>query len=209
VWELRIDRESGELHAQGPGDMSVWRRDAASHTGLPTPQTAKPNRPTQIDDAEWEYSHVKFDGQMRGNLHRRYATFLERVEIVHGPVQAPDPSHAINPDAPLPKGAGFLKCAELRVSQSPPDANDRRYIQLVGLGNAELDGQGFFASADQITYDAAKKSYILQCFGKGKARIYRRGGPGGNDVYTTQRMEFFPATNVIRADGVAGGQVTQ
>ncbi|HUQ69675.1 MAG TPA: hypothetical protein VM165_09135 [Planctomycetaceae bacterium] len=211
VWELRIDRESGELHAQGPGDMSVWRRDAASQTGLPTPQTAKPNRPTQIDDAEWEYSHVKFDGQMRGNLHRRHATFLERVEIVHGPVQAPDPSHAINPDAPLPKAAGFLKCAQLDVSQSPPDTNDRRYIQLAGQGNAELDGQGFFASADQITYDAAKKSYILQCKGKNKARIWRRGGPGELTAAPTvmQRMEFIPATNTIRADGISGGEGSQ
>jgi hypothetical protein len=206
VWELRIDRESGDLHAQGPGEMRMWRRETGLRGGLTAPQSAKPNRPTQIDASEWQFTHVKFDGQMQGNLHRRHATFRERVEILHGPVKAPDPSHILNRDL-LPQGAGFLKCAELRVNQSPEDAQGRRFIQLAGIGNAELEGHGFFASADQISYDEARESYLLQCFGKNMARIFRRSGPGASSTPTAmRRMEFIPATNTIRADGIAGGE---
>jgi hypothetical protein len=204
VWELRIDRESGEMHAQGPGWMNMWRREAGARGGLGVQQTAKPNRPMQIDTAEWQFTRVKFDGQMRGNLHRRYARFLERVEIVHGPVKLPN--HTLHRDG-LPKGAGYMKCHELQVNQTPADNRDRHFIQLAGVGNAELEGHGFFASADQITYDEAKESYVLRGFGKNRARIWHRNAPGEDSPPTElQRMVYFPATRTILADGIAGGE---
>jgi len=207
VWELHIDRESGELHAQGPGWMNMWRRETGTRGGLSAQQTARPNRPSQIDASEWQFTRVKFDGQMRGNLHRRYARFLERVEIVHGPVQLPN--HTLDRDA-LPKSAGFMKCNELQVRQTPAGAQDRHYIELAGVGNAELEGNGFFASADQITYDEAKESYLLRGFGKNKARIWHRNAPGeDNAPVALQQMVYFPATRRILADGIAGGEGAQ
>lgn len=202
VWELHVNRATGELTAQGPGDMEMWRRSQSTRGILSPQQSVKANSPMKVDTSEWEYTKVKFDGTMMGNLLRRYSTFRDRVEIVHGPVKQP---HEIVHRDRLRKGCGFLKCQELQVMQAVADGDDHSFIQLLGRGDADLEGEGFFARADEIIYDQARGAYTLRGVGKNEARIVRQASPGAKqEPLTSQNIEFNPATKTVRAVGISG-----
>ncbi len=204
VWEMHIDRITGEINAQGPGRMQMWQRGQGHRAQIATPQSAKANTPTQVDATEWEYTFVKFDGKMEGNLHRRYSSFRDRCEIIHGPVKLP---HDVIERDKMPKAGGLLRCQVLEVMQAAGVADEQGKIQLVGQGDADLEGYGFFARADQISYDESKKSYTLRGVGKNLARVSHQERPGDNPRETAaQRIEFIPETHTLRIDGLTGGE---
>ncbi|HET6423018.1 MAG TPA: hypothetical protein VFG20_05000, partial [Planctomycetaceae bacterium] len=89
VWEMHIDRVIGDTTAQGPGRIQLWQRGQGTRGQIAPQQSARANAPTQVDATEWEYTRVKFDGIMVGNLHRRHSSFKDRCEVVRGPVKHP------------------------------------------------------------------------------------------------------------------------
>jgi lipopolysaccharide export system protein LptA len=202
VWELNVDRVTGKMEAQGPGWMQMWRRGQGPRAGLVATQSARANSPVEVDPAEWEFTRVKFNGRMDGNLQRRHATFHDRVEIVHGLVNGP--SDVISRDT-IPKGGGWMRCDELQVAQqAAPDAR-RGFIQLVGRGNADLEGRGFFAKADEIAYDESKGSYTLRAYGRNKARLtYEKVIGQALSPTPFQRGVFFPETNSLNIEKITG-----
>jgi hypothetical protein len=204
VWEMHIDRVIGDTTAQGPGRIQLWQRGQGTRGQIAPQQSARANAPTQVDATEWEYTRVKFDGIMVGNLHRRHSSFKDRCEVVRGPVK--HPHDTLNPDK-LPKNGGMLRCQELQVMQAAGVNNERGKIQLVGQGDADLEGYGFTAQADQISYDEAKKAYTLRGIGRNVARLYHQDAPGTEPRLTSvQRMEFIPETNTLRVDGVSSAE---
>jgi hypothetical protein len=204
VYELRIQRGSGDLRAQGPGWMRLWRRGQPTRAALGPTQSARANAPMQLDAADWEFTHVTFDGTMTGNLIHRHATFRDDVRIVYGPVK--HVLGTVDRDE-LPKNGGYLQCQELQLLQRSTDPSERPLVELVGQGNAQLEGNGFYALADEISYDQSKKSYVLRAFGRNKARLWQKPDAGGDTRETAmQRIQFNPATRTLRVDGVASGQ---
>jgi|GEM_PF-5869986 len=207
VWELHLNRLTGEMLAQGPGVMEMWRRGKGPRTNLVASQSARPNAPTQLDAADWQYTRVKFDGRMEGHMEHQYATFYERVEILHGSVKLPN--QTLSRDQ-LPKDGGFMSCAELQVRQVTLPGQSQKAIQIAGDGNAWLEGDGFAASADQIAFDEVRGSYQLVSRGKNKARLWPQITPGVESTpVMLQRIEFDPATRKWRADGVSSGEGSQ
>ncbi|OYW20416.1 MAG: hypothetical protein B7Z55_07295 [Planctomycetales bacterium 12-60-4] len=204
VWELRLDRATGDMFAQGPGVMQMWRRGDTPRSGLAPQQTANANQPIQTDTSEWQYTWVKFDGQMTGRMEQRLAVFKQRVEMLHGAVKLPN--QVLTRDQ-LPKNGGFMSCDELQVMQVPTKENQKNQIQLAGEGNTWLEGQGFAASADQVVYDESRATYILRAKGRNKVRFWHDVKPGVDQIPETfQRVEFDQATRALRADGISGGQ---
>lgn len=204
VWELHIDRVTGETHAQGPGRMQLWQRGQGNRGQIAPQQSARANAPTQVDATEWEYTFVKFDGKMEGNLLRRYSSFKDRCEVVRGPVK--HPHDKLNPDR-LPRSGGLMTCQELQVMQAAGIDDERGKIQLVGKGDVDLEGYGFVAKADQISYDESKKAYTLHGSSKNVARLWQQDTPGTESRLTSvQRMEFIPETNTLRVNGISGAE---
>ncbi len=212
VWELRLNRGSGEMFAQGPGVMQMWRRGDKARNGLAAQQTANANAPIQTDISEWQYTWVKFDGTMQGQMEQKAAVFKQRVELVHGPVKLPN--QVLNKDK-LPVKGGFMSCDELQVQQIRGSGERESLIQLAGDGNVRLEGQGqgtqgFAASADQVVYDEVRASYILRAKGKNQVRFWNDVQPGAVQTpISFQRGEFFPETRELRIDGATGAQGSQ
>jgi hypothetical protein len=204
VHELDVNRATGDMHAQGPGKMSMWRRGQALRAGLTPQQAAQANRPVDVEPAEWEFTHVKFDGRMEGNLERRFSSFFERVEIVHGPVAGSTDS--ISRDA-LPKGGAWMSCEELQVMQQRSQDARKAFVQLAGQGNCRLEGRDFYALSPQVIYDQSTGFYTLRGFGKNLAKLWRERAAGqGHDATVLQRMHYNPDTRELRADGVVNAE---
>ncbi len=164
------------------------------------------NRPLAADTAEWEYTRIKFDGEMEGNTNDRITTFHDRVRVVYGPVA--HPNDEIDEDQePLPKDAGWMRCDTLQLTQHPESKKQAAYFDMVATGNTELDGRSFHALAHTVTYDESKGLYVLTGDGKRDAKIWRETMPGGpRSEQPAQRMEFNPAKNELKIDRASGGQ---
>lgn len=206
-WEFQLDRITGETQAVGPGVMSSWRRGRGKRAALSPPASVEANRPLQPESAEWEYVRVGFAGNAEGNIDRRFMTFHDRVHILYGPVERP--LATIDPDE-LPKDAGHMQCDQLQVQHRQPEEGVQPFIELLAEGNATLEGRGFHALADSISYDESKGSYVLRALGNRKAKIWRETTVGGErSSVESQRIEFVPAKKQLRAVRTTGAQGTE
>ncbi len=204
AWELRLDQATGKMFAQGPGVMSMWRRGSQPRSGLLPQQSASANSPIQVDTSEWQFTRVKFDGQMTGQIEHRHAVFRERVEILHGPVKLPN--QILTRDQ-LPKGGGFMSCQELQVKQIPGTNGGRNLLQIAGDGNAWLEGEGFAASADKIVYDEVREAYLIYGKGRNNARFWHNVTPGvESEPASFQRGEFILPIRKLTVDSISSAE---
>src|SRR5690606_21269996 len=135
--------------------------------GLSPSALVRANKPLESDATNWEYTRIDFSGKASGNIAQHYTTFHDNVRIVYGPVESP--SETIDPDA-LTKDAGWMRCQTLEFAQQkyarperaklsipggaiPGGQREDGYVQMVGRGNVELEGQTFRAQSDTISYD--------------------------------------------------------
>jgi hypothetical protein len=222
VAEFSYDRATGRTTAHGPGWMRFWRRGNA-HTsrigpGLSGgPSSAPP--PSKADPNTWDFTRVDFAGASEGNVNERYTTFKDRVEIVHGRVLRV--KEVIDPDN-LPKDGGWMRCDELRLQQhilaaKTSDKSDdtkkrgtQSHVEVLGKGNAEVEGRTFHGSADEISYDQSKDRYVLKSYGKHKARVSRQPLNGGDEsVSTASIITMVPSRRELQLDRVDGIQGQQ
>lgn len=207
VAEFTLDQARNTAFAQGPGHMKLWQRGKNNQAGLAPRDVIQANRPITVVASDWDYTRIDFKGRMTGNIENQRSMFHDSVRIVHGPVKLPN--ETIDPDN-LPAEAGTMRCEELEFSHHRKDANNRTaYQQLVGKRNAEIEGRGFYANADEISYDGAKGLYMLRAYGNQNAMVARDSerGPRGNAA--GRRIEFIPSTNFLSVDrvtGASGGQ---
>lgn len=198
--DLKLDRVSGNWQASGPGLLQMWRRGQNPRAGLGAPRHVVANRPSGLDPGNWEYTAVQFQERMLGNMHRRYAHFFSRVEITHGPVK--DSLDTIYPDR-LPPRSGWMRCDELQVMQQLADDGASSALQVVGLGNVDLEGHEFYARADQIIYDESKGAYTIRGLGR-PARLWHLDASGRTHPAEFQGMVYRPETRELRALVIAG-----
>ncbi|MBC8112864.1 MAG: hypothetical protein H7062_00650, partial [Candidatus Saccharimonas sp.] len=205
--EFTLDQARDTAFAQGPGHMKLWQRGKNNPAGLAPHDVIQANRPITVVASDWNYTRVDFKGQMTGNIKRQRSMFHDSVRIVHGPVKRPPDT--IDRDN-LSDEAGTMRCDKLEFSHHSKDASSPTdYLQLVGHGNAEIEGRGFYGNADEISFDGSKGLYMLRAYGNQNAMVARDSvrGPRGNA--TGRRIEFIKSTNFLSVDrvtGASGGQ---
>ena len=200
VKRFTVDQLNGDTLANGPGWMSVWRygKQREGKFGRLAKVRANQSEQNKSSKPRWTYSRVDFAGTARGNLKKRYNTFLERVQVVHGPVAGP--SRVINIDADdIPKGVGWMRAKKLTVTQMKKTKLRPAYMKMQADGNAEVDGQGFHARADTISYDELEDLYTLESRDGRNATIWRQEKVGGKqNRAAARRMTFVPSINKLR-----------
>ncbi|WP_373650025.1 hypothetical protein [Schlesneria sp. DSM 10557] len=212
VGEFTWYHETGDIEAQGPGQVQVWRRQQKGSHAISPRETSQANRPIPVEISEWDYTRVQFegklegrvDGHLSGNSDRQRVTIDDRVEVIYGPVNSPN--DIVDPDN-LPSRAGTLRCSSLEFLNHPKSkSNPVEYREMICRGNSEVEGQvdgrRFTASADEIIYDGSTSLYILNAQGKQTARLTRVGEAtlGGG------RIHFNPVTRGWKVIGASDGQ---
>ena len=202
-WGLTLNPITGDFHAEGPeGKGLLWRRSQHDRTALSPAAVAQANRPLESEESEWEYLRIDFSGTMDGNIQQKHTTFNDDVLIVYGPVDLP--LDTIDPDE-LTKGAGWLRCEELQLTQRPTLSQRTQHVELHASGNTEMHGRSFHARSDVVSYDDSKKLFILRAIGNHEATIWHSEmHPSGTSA---QRIEFSPSRNTLELDRTTGMQL--
>jgi len=211
VSEFVLNLAKGEVTAQGPGFVQAWQRQQKKDSTLAAHDAIQANRPIAVEVAVWDYTRAQFEGKLKGSFDgqatgrttRRRATVDDRVEVIHGPVE--QPLEELNPDK-LPSRAGTIRCDQLQlVNHLATEKNAKEYRELVGLGNAEVEGQvrgrWFTASADEISFDGSTNQYVMRAHGN---HLVRLAGDGINGP-PAKRVRFNPDTRKLDINGAAEG----
>jgi hypothetical protein len=203
-FEFTIDQATGQITAQGPGTLLLWRRGNGKRAGFAPAAQVRGNGPLATDSAEWEYTRINFAGKMLGNTKDRVTTFRERVHVVYGPVA--QSTETIDEDN-LPRDGGWMRCRTLQLTQHPETKDHKAYIEMEATGNTELDGRSFHALAHIVTYDESKGLYVLHGDGKRHAKLWHERTPGAErSSYDGQTISFAPSRNELSVDRSSGGQ---
>lgn len=210
AWEFSLSQTTGDMQGQGPGSLLSWRRGNGKRAGMTGTAGVQANRPLQTENVEWEYTRIDFAGAMQGNVsgafkgttQDRVTTFNDSVLVVYGPVERT--TDQIDPDN-LPKDGGWMSCKALRLTQHAGSQTQPAYIDMLGTGNAELDGRSFHAKADSISFDESKKLYLLQSHGNESATIWRQTKSGARpNAERAKRMIYSPIDNRLRLEEATG-----
>lgn len=198
VAEFTIDRINSSTFAQGPGEIQVWQRaeEGANHR-----EGSQANRSTNSVVTDWNFTRITFKGRMKGKIHDQSSTFFDSVQVVHGPVERPN--EKIDVDH-LTAKAGSMRCDQLEFSFHNKDATHAKdYVQLAGSGNTRIEGYGFYANAQEISYDGAKGLYMLRSYGNESATI-ALDSKGKRHEASGRRIEFIRETQTIKVDWATG-----
>jgi len=215
---LVINNASGAVTATGPGWIRSVRHKSAAlgeMVGLAGAPSTTQQNPTPTADPSAEdplmYLHVRFQGGISGNLHRREITFHDQVRAVYGPVESWEATlPEDNPEALGPKGAR-LGCDKLTVRRMPSPLSDQPSIELEATGSARVEGRDFAALAARMSYNQNKGLMILEGDGWTKATLSRQtrvGGPRDLGVPARQIL-FWPETKEARFSDVGSLEINQ
>jgi hypothetical protein len=228
VGEFKLDYVTGDVVAQGPGEIHAWQRQQKSE-GVAARDAIQANRPISVEVTVLDYTGIQFEGRLKGHFDgqsnghptRQRATIDDRVQVVHGPVRWPN--EFIDPDH-LPSGSGTIRCDQLQFVNYPiSERSPVEYREFVGTGNAEIEGQAddrnFTASADEISYDGSKNVYVLRAHGRQTARLTVVGSapvPNGTGARRSvkaqeagRRITFNPETRALHVEHATDAQGAQ
>lgn len=223
VGEFDWNYASGDVVAQGPGEVRVWQRNQKENgfdqkgSGFDAGKTILANRPIPTEITTWNYTRVQFEGRLQGNFdgttagtaNRQRATIDDRVEVVHGPVGGPN--EVVDPDK-LTSMAGTMRCDRLQVvNHAGSERPETKDLELVCRGNAEVEGQvsgqEFTASADEISFDGSKDLFILRSHGRQDATL--TGVGIGKQSGQTISFNPDPKKKTVKIDRASNGQISR
>lgn len=215
--EIVFDRASGEMTADGPGELLQWSRDR--HAVLaPAPQAAA-NTSRSADEGRWRFVRLTFDGRAVGHADREWIRLDRKIELLHTyvdrPLQSATPDEVFDA-ATVPTEAFYLKCDRLSANltdyardatptQSGGSPLGGRAVQVQTIGHVQLEGRQFQAESDRLTFDQSTGDFFLHSEGDRHATVWIQHRPGGGwDSAEADTIRLNPEKKVFKADGAEG-----
>lgn len=199
VAEFLVNNLTNDVRALGPGTLTIWRRGQGDRLSLGPVSMVAANRGLSAEKSKWEYSRIDFTRDMTGKIDQKSLLLKGQVQVVYGPV--PAPLDVISVDD-LPKDAGIMSCGELRVTQQAGPQSSS-YVTLVASRNSRLEGQSFFAQADEISYDESKGLYVLRSKGRDSILTREKQRGGKRAVAAARSLRFTPSQNKVEVDSAS------
>jgi hypothetical protein len=203
-----FDCRSGDIHAQGPGQIDDWQL-AGQRRRVRLDPAVPANAAAAVDEDApgWEYTRINFQGEMTGNQHDRYVTLSDRVEVMHGPVEralAVIKRDDLDLDTPQAKNSIWIGSDTLQVRLVPGAEGGPDTMSALAKGNAELQGKVVGARAHSISYDESNEMFTLKGLGS-EALLWHQERPDSRPRETLARtIQFVPSRYEITVDGVRG-----
>lgn len=198
---LTINRRTGDLFAQGPGQITTIR-PKQSDPFEPRLGQGRPAAGPAADGGKLSYLHVQFRRMMTGNIDQQVATFHEQVRCVYDEVESWQDRLDVNDPDSLGEKTGVLLTADrLTVAAAPASGRGAGSIELEALENVTAENATFTARANRITYSEAKDWLILEGNGYAPAELtFQEYVNGPHRKFSAEKINFWPKTKDIKID---------
>jgi hypothetical protein len=201
--DLSIHQSSGEIHALGPGTLESTRLS----TGGSRSSWGIAPRPTNSSSKQsgLEYSLIKFDQKITGNLDQRRLVLHENVHGVYGPIERWGDKLELNQPRRIGPDGICFRSDQLTVTQVDAAPPQKDTVVLEAIGNTEVEGEDFRTLAGRLVYRQDQGQLELHGQGPGPgegrndAELYYQPQVGA--AQTTARagtIFFWPATGAFK-----------
>jgi lipopolysaccharide export system protein LptA len=223
---LSLDNEENVVTAPGPGIVRLLQLgpkddSTTGSPGMPMQPAGAPKPPGATPPPEeMKLTRINYLGRMFGNNTTRTAVFYDSVEVVHVPTE--NPNLVIDVDKPLPQGAMYLRCNQLKVysrkvpgtqtqNQNTGKPEEKTNQELEAHGKAMVQAQEFWGRADVIKYDESKELVVFESAEGNLATLYRVKVRGGQaEEIRGKKIFYWRRTNDFKIEGgtniTAGGR---
>jgi len=209
VAEFEFNRSRGTFGAKGPGTIYDWQKgNGRSPVAIGPSAVSRANDTVNDSKLPWNYTQLKFAGNMTGNQLDRSVELKDRVEVTHAPVE-----HALdifqrgemNDLTESAKNAVWLGSDRMNFRLIPADSpNADDTLEVIAFGNAEVEGQTFGASGHSISYDQSKERFTLKG-GRNEAHIWQQDSLGSTARrHRAKTIQYVPSKQLI----IEGGRST-
>ena len=203
--DLTVNRLTGEVHGNGPGQATSIRRGNAEFPGLDSANlfsARKSPSPEVGAKDQLNYLEIRFLGDLAGNLKEQRMSFRERVRSIYGPVPAWDASLDLDRIGTWSPQSVVMSCNILSVTQMPTAAGDGKNILLNATESAQLQGDTFKVLGDRMSFEEAKGLVIVQGDGWTKAQMIRQEQEGAQTTKTlADQIWYWPKQKRIEIKG--------
>jgi len=228
---VNFNPNNGALTAGGPGWFTSVRRAgedplfggrmgpgaSARNAAENAPDDRAAPAPGRAD-GQLNGLHVRFQGSITGDVHKRTLTFHDRVRTAFAPVDTwlakLDP---YDPEALRPPSA-VLHCDRLSVNEMPTSPGKRGTIELEAVGNAIVEGIGlnretripYTARGIRITYAEAKDLLVLEGDGRTDATLFYQEQVGAaTSKHAARKILYWPKTHKCWIEGARSLELSQ
>ncbi len=206
--DLVVNVRTGDFEAVGPGRLESTQPDHGNKLKFSPGVVVRSNAPVRASENPFVFVSADFIGSVSGNMNREVVRLNHHVVGVFGPVRRLGEKIDVNGvnTADLPPQAGVLRCEQLTVSSIPGSLPGERSFSLQADNKARMELKEFSGEADHITYDHAKRQYILSSEQDRMATVSHRPGVG-MDVrrFVGQKFQYYPPPrNMLKADQIIG-----
>ena len=197
---LTIDQRKKELTAGGPG------RATTVHVGggtldLNSNRNGQVRHPNKRVKKGLSFGQIDFQRGIISDLEKHEVQFIGQVQAVYGPVN----NWNERLDADQPGGLGergvLLNCDRMVVAEMGYSTADERMMELQAIGNGYVQGRGFSATAQRMSYDQTKDLFVLEGDNRQDAVLRRLVQAGQReDRAEARKILFFRSTNQVHVD---------
>jgi hypothetical protein len=174
--------------ASGPGSFHSWDVGgddvAVAGPEQPAPKAPAPKAAPKKDQDKQEYkmTQVKFFKTMTANSQTNTVRFWGDVKVLNLPwARYDDPldMNKILNQNPLPEGALYLRCDNVKVLDTPAivekgEVKRPANKEMEGHGNVIVQGKDFNAQSNEVTYNQLKQQVILIGSKEAPAKMLRQ-----------------------------------
>jgi hypothetical protein len=193
--------KTGQLNMSGPGLVCLWQKAAG------TPLTGRLVS-TEPASSPLTNTSIRFEKSLTGNLNRSELVFSEKVRTIHGPVENWDV--ALDPDQKnLSVDQYWMRSDELQVTQWRKNSATEAHVEIIALGQAELQGQTFDAFAQRIGYNQSQEKVLLEGDPRSGAKLtYQTAPDGPRNPLVASKIIFNLRDNTTQVEGFKHGVLT-
>lgn len=168
--EINLNTITGDTRAMGPGNVRSIRKGEKKQSGQ---QSENLLSGISSSKSKLSYMEIAFAGNIRGNVKQRTATVNENVRCVYGPAENWETRY--DPDGTtITADEIYLNANQLTFNQWKPTGSEKALIELAAIGNTEIEGKKFRATATQLTYTEENEIILLEGLQRDTAKIWFR-----------------------------------
>jgi len=222
VATFKINHFTGDMQAQGPGEMNFWqRRNGKTSLGMPEGMFKKKeeqdSQKSNSPKSGWDYTKVTFAGYMKGNIDQLQkqgrAAFHDRVNVLHGPVSAPLIKFTRD-NRPLE--SAWMRCELLEIQaflvdlKKNPQSKSTLAIEFKASKNAEIEGDQFQVRANIITFDQARNLFVMRGEENRHVTLWRyKNRHAPREQIDLMMVTISPDGKVVKLDRILGASGSQ
>lgn len=178
VPRIVMELESGDVTANGPGELLQWKPGGGGGGGGGlTGGLAQKQNPGQANRSGLDYLHCRFDDSLQANTNRTELRINGRVRALSAAVA--EWGTRLDPDAErVPAEATKISCDQVQIVQWTPRGSDQPTTEVLATSNARIVGSNFEATAERLSYNERTDLLVIEGDSRQDANLWFQQQPG-------------------------------